>query len=313
MKQEENQEEKILKTVNYLYECGLSEDPFIGQLLQDAHITGDFSEVLHHLEKNQEQVESLNRRNAVKEYLVKQFPFYPLPNGEELEKLSGPLKMGIINSIKGVLAFLGLDPNILTMHTMVAGRTGTGKSWFNTYMLIQLVALSLKLGFNIIVPDVKRFYRRLLCKVPGLKIITFDKLIMNFLEVPKRMDPRYFIMLFSRKFVADNVLGGTSERLISLALSILFKEKGILDGGVNYPHIAELLATIVKLQGDRSFGPHFRDIIVTVIGRLSQYAFLEKNFCVRKGIPIEVFTQENVIIELPLDMVSEYIHNFIVS
>jgi hypothetical protein len=127
------------------------------------------------------------------------------------------------------------------------------------------------------------------------------------------MDPRYFVKLFSRKFVADNVLGGTSERLISLALGKLFKERGILGGGVNYPHIGELLETLINFQGDKFSGFHFRDIFATVIGRLSDYTFLEKNFCVRRGIPIDVFTRENLIIELPLDMVSEYIHNFVVS
>ena len=171
MKQEENQEERILKTINHLYESGLSEDPFFGQLLQDALVTADFSELLQHYEMNREQVESVNRGNVVKEYLAKQFPFYPLPNGEELEKLTGPLKMGIINSIKGVLLFFGLDPNILTMHTMVGGRNGVGKSWYFAFILLQMGPLSINHGFNLFIPDNKGFYRRLLGKVSGLNIM----------------------------------------------------------------------------------------------------------------------------------------------
>ena len=113
--------------MNYLYDTGLSEDPFIGRLLQRSY-NGDFSELLQHLEKNPKQIESANRGVLLKEYLLNGYPFYPLPNGEELEKLSGPLKMGIINSINRVRIFFGLDPDILTMHTLAGGRSGAEKA-----------------------------------------------------------------------------------------------------------------------------------------------------------------------------------------
>ena len=128
MTEEKKPEEKILKTIDYLFESGLSDDPFIKRLLQDAFITGDFSELLHYLEKNPNLIESVNRLNIVAQHLSKKFPFYPLPNGEELEKLSGPLKMGIINSINRVRIFFGLDPDILTMHTLAGGEAEQEKA-----------------------------------------------------------------------------------------------------------------------------------------------------------------------------------------
>ncbi len=312
MGQEEKPEEKVLETIKFLYDSGLSKDPFVGKLLQDALITGDFSELLHHLEKNPQQIESASRGILLKEYLLKGYPFYPLPNGEELEKLSGPLKMGIINSINGVRTFFGLDPDILTMHTLAGGRSGAGKSWYFAFILIQMILLSAIRGFNIFVPDNKCFYRRLLGKVPGLNIITFDKFIFNPLEVPEWMHPLDFIYFFAKKFAADNLLWIPSENLISDALEILFRKKGIFDRTKNFPTLLELYETISNLRNDKTYGPRYRDIFEASLNRFKPYLHI-KNFLQRKGINHEIFYTENVVLELPLNKVPDTIHNFLIS
>jgi hypothetical protein len=89
-------------------------------------------------------------------------PLLPFPDGEELEKISGPIKLGIVNKKNGVLIPFGFSPDIFTMHGLVAGRTGTGKSWGNIPLLQQLIINGLKFGVNRLVPDVKLFYRILL-------------------------------------------------------------------------------------------------------------------------------------------------------
>ena len=306
---EKNEREEILKTIRYLYESGLSEDPFIARLLQNAHVTGDFSEVLHHLEKNPQQIESTDRGIILKEHLLKKYPFYPLPYGEELEKLSGPLKMGIINSINRVLIFFGLDPDILTMHTLAGGRSGSGKSWYFAFILIQMVLLSAIRGFNVFVPDNKCFYRRLIGKVPGLNVITFDKFIFNPLQRPNWMHPLDFIYLFAKKFAADNLLWIPSENLISDALEILFRQKGIFDGTKNYPTLLELSETIGKLRNDKTYGPRYRDIFEASLNRFKPYLHI-KNFLQKRGISHEVFYSENVVLELPLTRIPDPVHNF---
>ncbi|MGD0917117.1 MAG: hypothetical protein ABSB22_11725 [Thermodesulfobacteriota bacterium] len=280
--------------------------------MQDALTTGDFSELLHHLERNPEQIESVNRQNIVREYLAEKYPFYPLPSGEELEKLSGPIKMGLINSINQALIFFGLDPDILAMHTMVAGRTGSGKSWYFAFILIQMVLLSALRGFNVFVPDNKCFYRRLLGKVPGLNIITFDNFIFNPLEVPDWMHPLDFVYLFAKKFAADNLLWIPSENLISDALEILFRKKGIFDRSKNYPNLLELYETINNLRNDKTYGPRYRDIFEASLNRFKPYLHI-KNLVRSKGISHEVFCTENVVLELPLNKVPDAVHNFLVS
>ncbi len=309
----ENSKRYHTKIIQYLFQSGLSEHPTIARLLNTAINTGNFRELNCYLDKTPKLLQAVNLMNSYEEQIRKQMPYYPLPDGEELKKLSGPIKLGIINKRSGILIFFCIHPDILTMHSMIAGRTGSGKSWFNANVLEQLVVQSSNFGYNVIVPDVKLFYRRLIGKLPGLKVITFDKLILNLLEVPEWMDPRDFVNLLPRKFAADNILGTTSIRLLFTALEKLFKEKGIFEGSKNYPKISELLRKLVQLQVDKTYGPHFRDIFDTIIQRLGPYVFLEKNFGVRKGISHEVFTSENVVIELPLNKVPEEVHNFVVS
>ncbi|MGD0915812.1 MAG: hypothetical protein ABSB22_05085 [Thermodesulfobacteriota bacterium] len=199
------------------------------------------------------------------------------------------------------------------MHGLVAGRTGTGKSWGNIPLLHQLVLSSPEFGHQVVVPDCKLFYRRLLGKIPGLKIITFKNFIFNPLEVPEWMDPRDFVVLFAKKFAADNILGIVSEGIIRRGLEILFQKKGILENKKNNANLKELLAIITALQSSKYWGSHYRDVLDNVISRIMPYIFLEKNFCKRKGISHEIFATANVILELPLDKVPDSVHNFLVS
>ena len=305
--------ESEIKTIQYLSQSGLSEHPIIGSLLNTAVRTRNFQELNRYLNKNQKLLHGVTLMNVCQQQAMQRMPFYPPPSGEELKKLLGPIRVGIVNIINGILVFFCIHPNILTMHGSVTGRIGTGKSWLMAYILEQLIIQSSNFGFNVVIPDVKLFYRRLLGKIPGLKIITFDKLVLNPLEVPAWMDPRDFVNLFSKKFAADNIMGTTSIRLLSTGLEMLFREKGIFQGSQNYPKISELSRKLVQLQGDKTYGPRFRDTFDTVIGRLAPYVFLAKNFGVRKGISHEVFTSENVVLELPLNKVPEEVHNFIVS
>jgi hypothetical protein len=310
---DQNPLEKDLGTIKFLFDSGLFEHPFIKRFLNNALKTGNFSELNHYLDKNRRLLEKTLRNSVLQEQLQNQNPYYPFPYGQELEKLGGPIKLGIINKKNGVLIPFGAFPEIFTMHGLVDGRTGTGKSWGNIPLLEQLVTQSSTFGYNVVVPDVKLFYRRLLGKIQGLKIITFKNFIFNPLEVPEWMDPRDFVVLFAKKFAADNILGIVSEGVIRKALEILFEKKGTFENKKHNANLRELLAVITALQASKYYGPHYRDVFDNVISRLNPYVFLEKNFCKRKGISHEVFVTENVVLELPLNKVPDSVHNFIVS
>ena len=296
--------------LGFLFESGLSEQPFIRPLIQTAIFTGDRRELDRYLAKNQWLVEAARRQLVADKLLTAQCPFYPFPRTWELQDLAGTIQLGIVNS-RG--EFFCIFPDSLPMHAMILGRTGTGKSWFNALVLYQLVQASGAGGFNVVVPDVKLFYRRLVGKVPNLNVLTFDRFIFNFLEIPEWMDPESFIFLFSRVFPADNLLGPPSQGLLIEALWGLFIERQIFEGSRNYGTLKTLYDYIKRLQGHKVLGFRYKDIFEAVFNRLRPYVFLENNFGAPRGISHEVFTQENVVVELPLNRISTEIHNFLVS
>ena len=245
------------------------------------------------------------------EQLAQQYPFYPFPTIEEISELRGTIKLGTVNKVKGANIFFSVAPDSLTMHTMISGRTGTGKSWLLANLVQEMITPDMT--FNVVLPDTKLFYRRLIGRVPGLNVITFDKFKFNPLGKPDWMNPQDFIFLFSKIFAADNLLGPPSAGLIREGLERLFKEKGIFEGNENYATLPELFAVIAKLQKHKIIGFRYRDFFEAVFNRLAPYVFLRENFCIKRGIQSEVFARENVVVELPLIKISDLMHNFFVS
>ena len=147
--------------------------------------------------------------------------------------------------------------------------------------------------------------------VPDLKLITFRRFTFNLLQVPKWMDPRDFVVLFAKVFTRTNLLSIPSENLIVTALTRLFRMKEILDGSPNYPTIFELFKIITVMAHEKEFGPRYRDIFDAILNRLS--AYLLRNFSVRNGIDVDVFTRIHIVLELPLIKIADYVHNFIAS
>lgn len=297
------------KLMKMLFESGLAKHPAIEQLLSGALATGNFTEISHYMDMNSPRIEGFLRASLLEEYKKTQNPFYPYPcTDDEIKALSGPIKFGIINPHQNI--WFGLHPSDMTMHVMTGGRTGTGKSWGAAFVVSQLAKSDNK--SNLVIPDVKTFYRRLYDKVPGLNIIPLEMLKMNLLEIPTWMDPRYFIMQFSKIFASENLLGLPSEGLLTEALHKLFMERRIFEGSYNYCNISDLERMLRRLRQDKSMGNRYRDIFEAVLNRLRPYLYLDDIFCVRKGISHEVFATENVVLELPLDKISNNIHNFIV-
>ena len=303
--------EKNLKTIQFLQESELSKHPVIGGLLSRAIATGDFSELDHYMTVNRSRFEAFARMILLEKHRQKENPYYPFPLGDELSSLRGPIKLGIINTDKGQEIYFGIHPNILTMHTMVMGRSGSGKTMSNMYFLTEVVKHDG--DFNVIVVDVKLTYRRLIGKIPGINVIPFNRFLFNPLEVPVWMNPRDFIFLFAKVFASDNLLSIPNVNLLSDALERLFRDRGIFSGSKNYPTMKDLYNTVKKMQTEKEFGYRYRDIFETCLNRLRPYAFLVKIFSKAQGINVDVFTKLNIILELLAIGISEYVHNFVSS
>ncbi|MGV8081017.1 MAG: ATP-binding protein [Syntrophales bacterium] len=305
-----NPTEKNLQTIKFLQESELSKHPVVGSLLSRAIATGDFNELDHYMSVNRTRFEAFSRLATIETHRQQKNPFYPFPNGDDLLSLQGPIKIGIINKYKGHNIFLSVQPTTLTMHTMVIGRSGSGKTVF---MMNVLPELSKNQSYNLIIIDVKGTYRRMVGITPNLYTIPFHIFKFNPLEVPSWMSPIDFMFLFPKIFTRENLLSIPSENLISTAIERLFHEKGIFRGGKNYPTVNDLNKTIDKMEKDKSLGYRYRDIFESVRNRLAPYNLLKNTFSDIRGIPMETFVNYNVILELPLIKIPDFVHNFIVS
>jgi hypothetical protein len=162
----------------------------------------------------------------------------------------------------------------------------------------------------VIIPDLKKEYRHLLPIAKQLKVLTRNYIKINLLEPPHWMALTDYIILFSKIFVGENWLGGTSEISLNLTLEALYKAMGVFDGGQNYPTIRDLYDSITRqLEAQKSF--KYRDILLWLQNRLFPYKQCEAFDC-RRGLPHDIWQKENLVLELDTGF-TDNMYSFLVS
>ena len=304
-KHEEHEEEPDLNEIlEMIFKTDLKDNIFLKDSILKARRTGDWSHVFSWLKRNQNLVERAMAKAFYDEQVKQNNPFHPLPTQNDFE---GSLNLGIINNLGHQFR---IDPDDLTMHCMTLGATGAGKSWLMLHAVPQLCP---KPNFNVVIPDVKLFYRRLHNFVPGLGILTADKFIFNPLEVPSWINPTEFIFLFSRTFAAENFLGAPSEAVLIDVLNALFERNGIFAGSKNFPTMYDLSNALRLLNQDKQLSFRYHDIFENLIGRVRPYTMLGQCFSKPQGIPVDVFSNQNVVLELPSNFGTNNVTNFIIT
>ena len=295
--------ENLNQSLETIFSTDLKDNPFLKYRLLKARRTGDWSDVALWVEENKDRVNRCRAKFFYDEEVKKFYPFHPVPSQDDF---NGSLDLGTINRWGHQFR---IDPNDLTMHCMTLGATGAGKSWLILNALLQLCQMQ---GFNVVVPDVKTFYRRLLHFVPNLGIVTARKFRFNPLEVPSWFEPRSFIFMWSKVFAAENGLGAPSEGILLETLTTLFKRHGIFDGSVNYPTMQELYRKLYNLKNSKNIGYRYQDIFENLISRVRPYVLVGETFNVRKGLPVSTFTERNVVLELPTNFGTDMVTNFLI-
>ena len=160
----QDSKDKNIKALEYILDNDLMKYPGIARLVHVATQTGDFRELDRYMALNKARFDAFGRSQAIEASRTAANPFYPFPSGEELSKLSGSIKLGIINSSHGRNTWMSIDPGYLTSHTLVMGGTGTGKTVFNSHFLVQLINnASETKNYNVVLFDAKLSYRRMIC------------------------------------------------------------------------------------------------------------------------------------------------------
>ena len=295
--------ENLEQTLETIFSTDLKDNLFLKRRLLKAKRTGDWSDVSLWLEENKDRVDRSMGRYRMDEEIKKIYPFHPVPSQDDF---NGSLNFGTINRFGHQFR---IDPNDLTMHCMTLGATGAGKSWLILNALIQLCRMQ---GFNVVIPDVKTFYRRLLHFVPNLGIITARKFRFNPLEVPPWLEPKSFIFMWSKVFAAENGLGAPSEGILLETLTALFKKHGVFDGSENYPTMNDLYTVLQYFKNSKHIGYRYQDIFENLISRVRPYVLMGESFNVRKGMPVSTFTERNVVLELPTNFGTDMVTNFLI-
>jgi hypothetical protein len=138
-----------------------------------------------------------------------------------------------------------------------------------------------------------------------------NRIKINPLAVPPWMTPmEHALFFFPKLFVSENYLGGTSENVLVSATEYLYRKRGIIDGGQNYPTMRDIYNLIShQLDTQKSF--KYRDILLWLQNRLKPYS-LSENFNCHVGIPHEVWRQENLVLEMDTGF-TDNMYCFIVS
>jgi hypothetical protein len=280
--------------------------PGVAFHVNKALSTGDCSGLNQFLRDNPIIMLIAERNITIAEAQRAENPFRPYPDPDDVrEFLSSPLKLGYVNEFNDMF---GIDFDVLSMPVIILGRVGSGKSQLNKYILCQMLRRPRE--FNIIIPDIKGGeYRHLLPIAPQLKVLIKEKIKINPLQKPKWMTPLEYIIFFSKLFVSENWLGGTSENILISALEYLYKKRGIFDDGENYPTLKDLYNVISAfLESKNSY--KYRDILLVLQNRLYPYT-IDDSFNCRIGIPHDVWRTENVVLEV--DNFTDNMYCFIAS
>ena len=282
----------IMEAITTLQEAGLDKAPQLAFMIRRYLTSGDPRQLETYLSAHPHILAAAGQNQRIVQYQQAENPFRPYPSQSEAARsLSGPLRCGYVNEYDDLF---GIYHDMLCRPLIVLGRVGSGKSVFIKYLLTQ--ALLRQGDYNIIIPDLKKEYRHLAGICPNLRIVTIDRLKINFLEVPPWRHPLDHAVAFAKAFVSENYILGTSENELFQLVHWLYQKRGIYDGSTNYPTLVDLQNLVrSKLKKHKSF--RFQDILIWLDNRLAPYN-IGSQFRVQRGIPFEVFAKENLVLEL---------------
>ena len=281
--------------------------PGIALHVRRALDTNDYSPLMEYLASYPSILAIARNKIAKEEFENSLSPFRPYPTEEEVnEHLSGPLKLGYVNRVKSIFGILW---DILCLPILIAGRTGSGKSSLIKSIINQIVTI--KLPFNILIPDLKKEYRHLCTPDTNLKVLMRDKIMINPLQVPSWCTHiTDYIVAFAKSFVSENYLLGTSENFIIDLVDELYRQRGVYDGTRNYPTFKDLYDLVGRyLTKKQSF--RYTDVFLWIQNRLKPY-LLSDSFQCQVGIPFEIFQRENLAIEMDTGF-TDRMYNFTIA
>lgn len=200
----------------------------------------------------------------------------------------------LLGRVRGSGAAAWYRINRLTGHLLLLGMTGLGKTSFFFWLCSQLIG-----RYGLLIFDRKLDFRHLLRLFPD-KLLIFDvakDFRSNPLQPPPHFGAKKWAAVFTEFFCKIFNFLDVGQNMVFSEVDRLYKERGIYEGGRDYPSLYELREGIQNL----SFAPYTNSARTkdSVCNRLNGLlAMSEKLFDCSIGFDLEKLIHEAVILEL---------------
>ncbi len=193
-------------------------------------------------------------------------------------------------------------------HTLVAGHSGSGKSFLIRMLVPQFVAK----GISVWIFDSENEYRVLLKRVSPKNVVILSPKTDrdNFLEPPPGVSPKEWLAKLKNLFRESFYLRDGSINLLDNLILNLYKNKGVLDGGKDYPCLPDLLSLLemIEFKPATRFSAYHESLVNRFRGLGGE---LGEVLSCKKGYEIGRFSEGIVIYESR--GLSDYLRNFYVN
>lgn len=202
---------------------------------------------------------------------------------------------------------LFLKPSSFDEHALVAGHSGSGKSFLIRHLIPQFAAR----GIQSWIFDPENEYKVLLKRVDPASIIVLSPATDrdNFLQPPDGVAPAEWLARLKNLCREVFYFRDGSTNLLDGIVRNLYANKGVLDGGSDWPALPDLLATLDRMEfkpGTRFSGYH-----ETLVNRFRGLAgSLGKTLSCRRGYDVAELAKRIVIFRL--SGLSDDLRNFYV-
>jgi len=214
-------------------------------------------------------------------------PFAPNPRGSDVD---GLIRIG---RVKGTHAPFGLNPDELNQHTLITGRSGSGKT-----TILYLVAAQLphhRIPF--LAFDVKQDYRHLHGYTDDCYVFNYKNFKFNPLRPPIGSDPIRWMQAFTNVFAQAYYLMAGTKGILQDVISELYHEYDVFSGKDVYPSMQDLLERVRLYPVERQYG-RIPGFVESAQNRLKECILpLKQMFDCDKGFPIENLLNKPTIFE----------------
>lgn len=275
------QVDKLIRTAE---EAKLLRTPLIQNSVRAVLASGDPS-LANHIQKYLEL-------KAGEEKLL-QYPFEQYLENPTTSDYGSDKKIIIGMIQRANQAFLYLL-NLLAMHCLVLGASGTGK----TTLFYGLISQCIEHGINVLIFDKdKQDYRHLVRLFKDLPVFDAAKdFFFNPWQVPSFVNPKHWLAVSVQIFCKANSLLDGSESLLLETMVWLFDKFGVFEDSGKFPTMKDLYKKITSysFKGFRSRG--YQE---SIINRLEAYISLHGDiYEYEQGIPIEWVAKNSLVLEV---------------